>query len=70
MRVHSIIKVSTDVCKVKGMSGNQGVIVPESNVKAVKSGKFHIWPVKTVDEGIETLTGVEAGQRGDFPFLQ
>ncbi|MFQ6673682.1 MAG: AAA family ATPase [Fidelibacterota bacterium] len=69
-----------DVCKVKGLTGNQGAIVPESNVKnlmlredvveAVKSKSFHIWAVKTVDEGIEILTGVPAGQResdGGFP---
>lgn len=64
-----------DVCKVKGLTGKQGVIVPESNVKnlmlredvveAVRSGKFHIWTVKTVDDGIEALTGVSAGQRDD-----
>lgn len=63
-----------DVCKVKGLSRNQGVLIPESNIKnlmlredvveAVKAGKFHIWPVRTVDEGIEMLTGVEAGERG------
>ncbi|MGB5932029.1 MAG: ATP-binding protein, partial [Anaerolineae bacterium] len=62
-----------EVCKVKGLTGEQGVIIPESNVKnlmlkeevveAVKEEKFHIWPVKTIDEGIEILTGVKAGQR-------
>ncbi len=51
----------------------QGVLIPASNVQhlmlkeevveAVKEGKFHVWPVKTVDEGIEILTGVEAGVR-------
>jgi len=59
-------------CKRLGLNGKQGVIIPESNVKdlmlkkevvdAVKKGKFHIYPVKTVDEGIEILTGKKAGE--------
>lgn len=63
-----------DTCKRKGLTGNQGVIIPRSNVKnlmlkkevveAVKEGKFHIYPISTVDEGIEILTGVAAGKRG------
>jgi len=62
-----------EVCKVKGLTGKQGVIIPESNVtnlmlkeevlEAVRDGKFNIWSVKTIDEGIEILTGVKAGQR-------
>ncbi len=62
-----------EVCKAKGLTGQQGVIIPESNaqnlmlkeevVEAVKAGKFHIYPVKTIDEGIEILTGVKAGMR-------
>jgi lon-related putative ATP-dependent protease len=62
-----------EVCKVKELNGNQGVIIPKSNiqnlmlkeevVKAVEEGKFHIYPVETIDEGIEVLTGVEAGKR-------
>jgi lon-related putative ATP-dependent protease len=62
-----------EVCKAKGFTGKQGVMVPESNVqnlmlkeevvKAVKDGKFHIFSVKTIDEGIEVLTGVKAGER-------
>ncbi len=58
-------------CKVKGLSGDQGVIIPSSNVKhlmleeevieAVKAGLFHIFAVSTIDEGIELLTGVKAG---------
>jgi lon-related putative ATP-dependent protease len=64
-----------EVCKANGLSGEQGVIIPESNVtnlmlkeevvEAVKEGKFHVWPVKNIDEGIEILTGVKAGQRQD-----
>jgi len=63
-----------DVCKAKGLTGEQGVIIPQSNVQnlmlredvveAVKSKKFHIWAVKTVNEGIEILTDVPAGERG------
>lgn len=59
------------VCKIKGLTGTQGVIIPKSNVKhlmikdevidAVRNGKFHIYPVETIEEGIEILTGVEAG---------
>ncbi len=69
-----------DVCKVKGLTGKQGVIIPEQNVKnlmlredvveAVRQGQFHIYPVRTIDEGITVLTGVEAGERredGTYP---
>ena len=62
-----------DVCKAKGLTGSQGVIIPRQNaqdlmlrrdlVEAVAQGKFHVYPVATIDEGIEILTGVEAGQR-------
>jgi len=62
-----------DVCQAKGLSGTQGVIIPQQNVKnlmlrpdvvdAARAGKFHIYPVKTVEEGIEILTGVKAGER-------
>lgn len=62
-----------DVCKAKGLTGTQGVIIPYANmddlmlrkdvVQAIKEGKFHIYPVKTIDQGIEILTGVEAGER-------
>jgi len=62
-----------DVCKAKGLTGKQGVIIPHLNiddlmlrkevVQAVTEGKFHIYPVKTIDQGIEILTRVEAGER-------
>jgi len=62
-----------EVCKAKGFTGKQGVMIPESNVQnlmlkeeiveAVKEGKFHIYSVRTVDEGMEILTGVKAGKR-------
>ncbi|GAB7027755.1 Lon protease family protein [Geotalea toluenoxydans] len=60
------------VCKAKGLMGDQGVIIPKSNerhlmlsdevVEAVKEGKFHIWSVESIDQGIELLTGVPAGE--------
>jgi len=61
-------------CRLKGLTGRQGVIIPKRNMKnlmlkdevieAVEKGKFHIWAINTIDEGIEILTGVEAGERG------
>lgn len=68
------------VCRERGLTGDQGVIIPAANVRnlmldpevirAVAEGKFHIYPVGTVDEGIELLTGIPAGVRdesGQFP---
>ena len=62
-----------EVCKAKGFTGEQGVMIPDSNVQnlmlkeevvdAVKDGKFNIYSVKTIDEGIEVLTGTKAGQQ-------
>jgi ATP-dependent Lon protease len=62
-----------DVCRIKGLTGTQGVMMPESNVEdlmlrddildAVAAGKFHIWPVAKVEQGIEILTGSEAGKK-------
>ncbi len=61
------------VCKARGLTGQQGVIIPATNVQhlmlreevieAVEAGQFHIYPIRTVDEGLEILTGVAAGQR-------
>ncbi len=69
-----------DVCRLRGLTGDQGIMIPHQNVKhlmlrndvieAVKSGSFHIFPVKFIDEGIEILTGMEAGTRdenGKYP---
>ncbi len=63
-----------DICKKRGLTGKQGVIIPVQNVKdlvlkdevidAVKDGLFHIYPISSVDEGIEILTGVSAGVKG------
>jgi lon-related putative ATP-dependent protease len=62
-----------EVCKAKGLNGDQGALIPASNVQnlmlkeeileAAKAGKFRIYPVRTIDEGIEVLTGVPAGTR-------
>jgi lon-related putative ATP-dependent protease len=62
-----------EVCRSRGLTGDQGVLIPASNeqhlmlkeevVEAVGAGKFHIRAVSTVDEGIEILTGVKAGAR-------
>ena len=68
------------VCKMRGLDGSHSVIIPRQNVRnlnlsnevvqAVKEGKFHIYAITTIDEGIELLTGVPAGSRdenGNFP---
>ncbi|NIV29898.1 MAG: AAA family ATPase, partial [Anaerolineae bacterium] len=67
-------------CKHKGLTGEQGVLIPEQNVvnlmlrdevrQAVADGRFHIYPVRTIDEGLEILTGVPAGELqedGSYP---
>jgi lon-related putative ATP-dependent protease len=64
-----------DICSSRGLTGEEGVLIPQTNVKnlmlrrdvveAVSAGKFRIFPVSTIDEGIEVLTGVPAGQRDD-----
>lgn len=61
-----------EVCKAKGLTGDQGVIIPKQNtqnlmlkpqvIEAVEQGKFHIYPVETIDQGIEILTGLKAGE--------
>ncbi len=61
------------VCKARGLKGDEGILVPRSNVQhlmlneevveAVKQGKFHIYPISNIDEGIDLLTGVRAGER-------
>ncbi len=69
-----------DVCKAKGLTGEQGVIIPKRNINdlmlkkellsAVEKGKFHIYAIENMDEGIEILTGVKAGKRdkkGNYP---
>jgi lon-related putative ATP-dependent protease len=69
-----------DICTAHGLTGDQGVMIPFVNVRnlmlredvieACRHKKFHIWAVKTIDEGLELLTGVKAGRRsarGVFP---
>lgn len=68
------------ICKMRGLDGNHGVMIPIQNVKnlnlsdevvqAVKEGKFHVYAVNNIEEGIEVLTGVPAGRKdktGAFP---
>ena len=60
-----------DICRERGLSGDQGVLIPDANVKnlmlhrdvveAAEAGQFHIYSVKHIDEGIELLTGTPAG---------
>jgi lon-related putative ATP-dependent protease len=62
-----------DVCKVSGLTGTQGVLIPSLNkrdlmlrknvVEAIRNGTFHVYAIRTIDEGIELLTGVKAGKR-------
>jgi len=71
--VNQKIEGHYDVCRLKGLTGDQGVMIPRTNlrnlmlrpdvVEAVRSGKFHIYAVGTIDEGIEVLTGIAAGER-------
>ncbi|SFM64577.1 Lon protease family protein [Thermodesulforhabdus norvegica] len=74
------IEAFFDICKHKGLNGKQGVIIPKKNVnnlmlkkeviEAVEKGLFHIWPISTIEEGIEILTGMEAGklqEDGTYP---
>jgi predicted ATP-dependent protease len=69
-----------DVCAMRGLTGAEGVVIPSANVgdlmlrddvvAAVREGRFHVWSVESVDEGIEVLTGMRAGDRdaaGLFP---
>ena len=69
-----------DVCKARGLTGEQGVIIPAPNVQhlmlrhdvvdAVQAGQFHVYPMRTVDEALGLLTGIPAGERdeeGNFP---
>jgi predicted ATP-dependent protease len=69
-----------DVCDTRGLTGDQGVIIPMANVKhlmlrydvvdAARQGKFHIYPVETVEQALELLTGLAAGEpdaQGNYP---
>ncbi|MEA3407649.1 MAG: ATP-binding protein [Chloroflexota bacterium] len=78
--VNAKIEGFFDVCKARGLTGEQGVLIPTANVRhlmlrddvqeAVRRGEFHIYAVSSVKEGIELLTGVPAGEpdeEGDYP---
>lgn len=69
-----------DICVARGLSGEQGVLIPTANichlmlnekvVAAVREGKFHVWAVRDIDEAMERLTGIPAGEpdeRGELP---
>lgn len=69
-----------DICEARGLSGKQGVLIPQANIKnlmirsdvveAVAKGMFNIYPITTIDEGIEILTGIPAGntdETGKYP---
>ena len=66
-----------DVCRIQGLTGKQGVLIPAQNVEdlmlrddviaAVTNGRFNIYPVATIEDGIEILTGVDVGTRGGGP---
>ena len=70
-----------DICSSRGLTGDQGVMIPQANVKhlmlrkdvvdACRKGNFNIWGVETIDQGIEILTGQEAGEadgKGEYPL--
>ena len=62
-----------DTCRIEGLTGTQGVMIPQANVEdlmlredvldAVAGGKFHVWPIGRIEQGVEVLTGVPAGAR-------
>ncbi len=69
-----------DICRARGLTGEQGVLIPQANIKhlmlredvveAVDAGRFHVYPISSIDQGIELLTGVRAGERdidGRYP---
>ncbi len=62
-----------DLCRLEGLTGEQGVMIPSRNVsqlmlrkdvvEEVEKGRFHVWAVSTIEEGMEILTGIQAGER-------
>jgi predicted ATP-dependent protease len=69
-----------DICKERGFNGEQGVLIPAANAKhlmlredvrkAAAAGQFNIFPIETIDQGIELLTGIQMGEAdedGDYP---
>jgi predicted ATP-dependent protease len=63
-----------DICMARGLTGDQGVLIPVGNVQHlmlrpdivddVRAGRFHVYSIATIDQGIEVLTGVAAGEKG------
>jgi lon-related putative ATP-dependent protease len=63
-----------DVCRERGLTGEEGVLIPAANarhlmlradvVEAARQGRFRVWPVESIDQGLELLTGLPAGERG------
>jgi lon-related putative ATP-dependent protease len=72
--VNEKIEGHFDICRARGLGGDHGVLIPAANVRhlmlrddvvqACATGKFHVYPVTTVDEAMELLTGIAAGKRG------
>jgi lon-related putative ATP-dependent protease len=64
-----------DLCRVRGLTGEQGVMIPTRNlsqlmlrkdlIEEVRAGRFHVYAVSTIEEGLGVLTGIDAGSRGD-----
>ena len=77
--VHDKIEGFFRYCEAMGLTGRQGVIIPEMNARdlvldgrvrdAIAAGQFHVWPITAIEEGLEILTGVAAGtpERGEMP---
>ena len=78
--VNQKIEGMFDVCRIFGLNGNQGVLIPHQNLRnlmlredvvaAIREGKFHLYAIKSIDEGLEILTDYPAGQRqidGSYP---
>ena len=69
-----------ELCRLRGLTGRQGVIIPYQNIKnlvlkqdivdAVRAGLFHIYPVRTIDEGLEILTGTPAGSKLEDGYFE
>ncbi len=74
-RVNEKIEGFFDLCRARGLTGDQGVLIPAANVKhlalradvveAVSQGSFHVYPITTVDEGAERMMGLPMGERDD-----
>jgi lon-related putative ATP-dependent protease len=78
--VNEKIESFFDVCRAAGLTGEQGIVIPASNrkhlmlradvVEEAAAGRFHVWPVETVDQAVEVATGAPAGERdasGKYP---